>query len=97
MATQDSSGSRSAPSRLNLVRCALTGAVALGAVFVLCWVGTAAGMAGSSHMFISLFTAAPVASAEALGLGLCWALVFGGVSGAFIAAAYTNFGFLDRA
>ena len=82
--------------RLSISRCALTGAVALAALFGLCWLGTAAGLTGSSHMFISLFTMAPIASGAAFGIGLCWSLVFGGVSGALIAIVYNAFSFLAR-
>jgi hypothetical protein len=82
--------------RLGLRRCALTGAVALAALFALCWLGTAAGLTGSSHMFISLFTLAPVASAAAFGIGVCWSLLFGAISGALIAIVYNASSFLGR-
>jgi hypothetical protein len=98
MAAQEIHVSNPAPSRtqLSIGRCILTGAVALAALFALCWLGTAAGLTGSSHMFVSLFTLAPIASAAALGSGLCWSFVFGGVSGALIAFAYNAFSFLAR-
>ena len=98
MATQDVHISNPASSliRLSIRRCALTGAVALAALFGLCWLGTAAGLTGSSHMFISLFTLAPIASGAAFEIGLCWSLVFGGVSGALIAIVYNASSFLAR-
>ena len=86
----------SSQMRLGLLRCTLTGAVALAALFALCWLGTAAGLTGSSHMFVSLFTLAPVASAAAFGIGLCWSFVFGGVSGVLLAIVYNAFSFLAR-
>ena len=82
--------------RLGLLRCTLTGAVALAALFTLCWLGTAAGLTGSSHMFVSLFTLAPIASGAAFGIGLCWSFVFGAVAGALIAMVYNAFSFLAR-
>lgn len=84
------------PTRLNLLRCALTGAATLGVLFAVCWAATLVGMTGPSHMFIALFTTAPVASTAALGIGLCWSLVFGAASGALVAVAYNSFGFLGR-
>ena len=83
-------------TRLGLRRCALTGASVLVVLFGLCWIGTAVGLTGSSHMFVSLFTLAPVASTVALGFGLCWSFVFGGVTGALIAVVYNAFSFLGR-
>ena len=47
-------------------------------------------------MFISLFTLAPIASGAAFGIGLCWSLVFGGISGALIAIVYNASDFLVR-
>ncbi|WP_372783296.1 hypothetical protein [Phenylobacterium sp.] len=98
MAAQDilPPGGALTPARLGLSRCALTGAVVVGALFALCWIGVAAGLASPSHMFISLFTVAPIASAAALGIGLCWSLVFGALSGALIAVVYNASSFLGR-
>lgn len=98
MVAQDIHVSNAASSqmRLGIRRCALTGAVALAALFALCWLGTAVGLTGSSHMFVSLFTLAPIASGAAFGIGLCWSLVFGGISGALIAIVYNAFSFLAR-
>ena len=50
----------------------------------------------SSHMYIALFTTAPVGSAAALGVGLGWSLGFGALGGALIALAYNALAFLDR-
>ena len=82
--------------RLPVVRCAAAGAVALGALFVLCWIGAALGWTNASHMYISLFTPAPVGSTAALGVGLCWSLVFGALAGALIALAFNVLAFLER-
>jgi hypothetical protein len=88
--------SEASHSRLSATRCALTGAVVLVILFAACWVAAAAGLAGGSHMYISIFTLAPVASLAALGVGLCWSVVFGAATGALIAVAYNAFGFIER-
>jgi hypothetical protein len=82
--------------RLPLVRCAAAGALALGTLFVLCWIGAALGWADASHMYVSLFTLAPVASTTALGVGLCWSLAFGALGGTLVALAYNALAFLER-
>ena len=82
--------------RLGLLRCVLTGAASVGVFYLLCWVGAAIAMPGPSHMFVSLFTAAPVASGAALGIGLSWAVAFGALAGALIAIIYNALGFIGR-
>ena len=81
---------------LPTIRCAATGAIVGGVVFGLCWIGAAMGWLVSSHMYIALFTTAPVGSAAALGVGLGWSLGFGALGGALIALAYNALAFLDR-
>ncbi len=83
-------------ARLPLVRCAGAGAVALGALFVLCWIAAALGWASGSHMYVSLFTLAPVGSTMALAAGLCWSLGFGALGGALVALAFNALAFLER-
>ena len=82
--------------RLPLVRCAAAGAIALGALFVLCWIAAALGWANASHMYVSLFTLADVGSTAALAAGLCWSLAFGALAGALIALAFNALSFLGR-
>lgn len=82
--------------RLPVVRCAAAGAVALGALFVLCWIAASFGWANASHMYLSLFTLAPAASTTALGTGLCWSLGFGALGGALVALAFNALAFLER-
>ena len=82
--------------RLPVVRCAAAGAIALGALFVLCWIGAALGWANASHMYVSRFTLAPAGSTTALGVGLCWSLAFGALGGALIALAFNALAFLER-
>ena len=81
---------------LSLSRCAVTGGLTLALVFALCWVAAAAGYLPGAHMFVSLFTAQPVASTAALGLGLLSSLGSGLVVGAIWALIYNAFAFLER-
>ena len=84
--------------KLSVMRLALTGAVTLAVLFLLCWLGAVAWSGGGlSHMFIALFTAAPVTSLLALSQGLCWAAIFGGLSGAVLALSYNGLSFVDEA
>ena len=80
--------------RLGVAQCAATGAVIVGAAYFLCWLGAAAGWLSASHMFISIFTTAPVASVAALAAGLICAVMTGVIGGALIAVAYNAFSFL---
>ncbi len=74
-------------SRLDIVRCASTGAFATLLMFLLCWVATAL-YAPLAHSFISLFTIRPVGSTDALWMGSLSAFIFGGVAGGFVAHCY---------
>jgi hypothetical protein len=82
--------------RLPILRSSATAAAVLGAIFLLCWVGAALGWLSASHMYLALFTSAPPASLAALGAGLGWSIVFGGLAGALVALAYNAFSFLER-
>ena len=82
--------------RLGIFRLTITGAISLAALFGLCWIGTAVTNVQFSHMFIALFTTAPVESAAALAQGLCSSLLFGALAGLLIAWSYNHLGFLDR-
>jgi hypothetical protein len=82
--------------RLGVLRCAVTGAVVLGLIYILCWAGAALGITNVSHMYIELFTTAPTPSGAALATGLAWSLAFGAVTGALLAVVYNAGGFLDR-
>jgi hypothetical protein len=84
------------PSRLNIVRVTGAGAVTMFILFVSCWLGTAFTSLRLSHMFIELFTAAPVTSVNALAEGMCWSLVFGALTGFLLAWSYNQLAFLSR-
>lgn len=77
--------------KLGVWRCAATSAAVLGVLFLVCWLAAAfAGLRGS-HMFIAIFTRAPVQSSAALAEGLCWSLLFGAATGALVAIFYNLF------
>jgi|SRR6476646_2442754 len=81
---------------LSILRTTIAGATSLAALFVLCWIGAAVTNLQLSHMFIALFTTAPVESLAALAIGLCSSLLFGALAGLLIAWSYNLLGFLDR-
>ena len=81
---------------LGVFRCAVTLGLTLGVAFALCWVAAASGILPGAHMFISLFTAQPVASTAALGFGLLSSLGAGLVAGAIAALIYNALAFLQR-
>ncbi len=74
-------------SKLGVWRLAAAGAVTLTVLFVLCWLAALTDWP-VAHMWIQLFTKAPVDSTAALGEGVLWSVIFGGVSGAILACAY---------
>ena len=92
MATTASEGGR----KLSVVRLALTGAIAAGIFFLLCWVGAFLPIGPATHAYIQLFTNAEMGTALALVQGLCWSLVFGLVAGTLVALVYNALGALDR-
>lgn len=81
--------------RLGVLRCTIAGALVLAVQFVLCWIG-ALFIASQTHMFVELFTAQPVASTAALGIGTIWAGVFGAITGFLVAVIYNVLASLDR-
>jgi hypothetical protein len=83
--------------KLNIWRCAATGAAVLGVLFLVCWLAVAFTGLRGSHMFIEIFTRSPVQSPAALAEGLCWSLVFGAATGALTAIFYNLFDSRPRA
>ena len=81
--------------RVNVVRFALTGALASTVFFVLCWLGALLPFGPATHMYLQLFTNSDVSSGAALFQGVCWSLVFGLVAGALIAFFYNSLALLD--
>jgi hypothetical protein len=82
--------------RLSPLRCAFTGATVLAILYVACWVAAALGFSGGSHLYLSIFTLAPIASLTTLCVGVGWSIVFGAVTGALTAVTYNAFGFAEN-
>jgi len=74
--------------KASILRFAVAGAISLILLFALCWVGALVWPSAFSHLFITLFTAAPMTSALALGQGFCSALIFGFLAGGILAWSY---------
>jgi hypothetical protein len=96
MASQSLSESGSGSGKIGVVRLALTGAIASAVFFALCWVGTFLPIGPATHMYLQLFTSAPLTSGAALVQGLCWSAAFGAIAGGLIGFTYNLFGALDR-
>ena len=82
-------------ANLSVRRLAATGAVGATLIFVLCWLGTFLPFSSPTHAFIGLFTPADMQSGRALVEGSFWSFLFGGLSGALIAAIYNMFAGLE--
>ena len=82
--------------RANVLRFALTGALAAGIFYVICWLGAFLPIGPATHMYLTLFTSAEISSSLALVQGLCWSLAFGLIAGALIAFIYNLLAPLDR-
>jgi hypothetical protein len=76
--------------KASVIRFAVTGAMTLIILFVLCWLGAAIWPAAFTHAYIALFTSAPMTSWLALGQGVCSALLFGFFAGAVLAWSYNS-------
>lgn len=82
--------------RIGIARLALTGAMFMGLFYVLCWSGAALGIVPVSHMYLQLFSSAPMPSTAMLVEGAIWSFVFGSLAGTLIAVLYNALGSLDR-
>ena len=82
--------------RANVLRLALTGALAAGVFYVICWVGAFLPIGPATHMYLALFTSAEINSSLALIQGLSWSLGFGLIAGTLIAFIYNLLAPLDR-
>lgn len=97
MATTDKATTTVGGRKLELVRVALTGALASAIFYALCWVGALIPNLGSAtHRYLQLFTNAELSSGTALVQGALWSLIFGFIAGALIAVIYNALAFLDR-
>jgi hypothetical protein len=88
--------SRSEAHTISIARMGVTGALTGATLFVVCWIGVFVPFSSPTHAFISLFTNSPVSSAQALWEGLCWSLLFGGLTAALFAFIYNATRTLDR-
>ena len=95
MATTTNETNRSS-GKANVLRFALTGALAAGIFYVICWLGAFLPIGPATHMYLALFTSAEINSGLALVQGLCWSLGFGLIAGSLIAFIYNLLGSLDR-
>lgn len=95
MATTTIETNRSS-GRANVLRFALTGAIAAGIFYVICWLGAFLPIGPAPHMYLALFTSAEITSSLALVQGLCWSLGFGLIAGSLIAFIYNLLARLDR-
>ena len=82
--------------RANVLRFAVTGALAAAIFYAICWLGAFLPIGPATHMYLQLFTSADINSGLALVLGLCWSLAFGLIAGALIAFIYNLLAPLDR-
>ena len=83
-------------AKANVLRLALTGALAAGVFYTVCWLGAFLPLGPATHMYIKLFTNAEINSIVALVQGLCWSIAFGLIAGALIAFFYNLLAPLDR-
>lgn len=83
--------------RLGVLRLALTGALAAGVFYSLCWIGTLVpNLSPVTHMYLRLFTDADLSSLTALLQGVLWSFVFGLIAGALVAFIYNALVTVDR-
>lgn len=81
---------------LGTVRLLLSGAITAAVIFGLCWIGALLAYSGPTHAYVSLFTAAPIASGRAWVEGTAWSLLFGGLSAAVFGLVYNSVAAFER-
>ena len=77
-------------------RLAVTGALAAGLFYILCWIGAQLPLGPATHGYLTLFTNAEITTGRALVEGLIWSVAFGLIAGGLIALIYNALSFLDR-
>ena len=80
----------------SVTRFAVTGAITLIVLFVLCWLGAVLWPGAFTHLFVALFTSAPMTSWLALVEGVCSALLFGFLAGGVLALTYNFTAWSER-
>ena len=82
--------------RFGVLRLALTGAIAAPLFYLFCWIGALLPVSPGTHMYLQLFTAAPINSATALAQGICWSFAFGLITGGLVAVVYNLLAPIER-
>jgi hypothetical protein len=79
------------PGNLPAHRTAVTGALLVGMLFLLCWLAALAGLE-FTHQFLQLFTPDTVGTPGAFTMGILCALLGGAVGGALLAFLWNGVG-----
>ena len=82
--------------RLSIARAAMTGSIALGVLYGLCWLVAMVAGGATGHMVLALFTSFETNPFMALLEGLVWSWVFGSLAGSLIALIYNALVALER-
>ena len=96
MASETLSASSAGYGKVSVLRFMLTGAIASGIFFALCWAGAFLPIGPATHEYLRLFTNAPLASGLGFAQGLCWSVVFGAVAGGLIGFSYNLLGAFEQ-
>lgn len=96
MARMTQECSPSAAAKLSVVRAALTGSIALGVLYGLCWLVALIAGGATGHMYLELFTSFGTNPLMALLEGLVWSWVLGSLAGSLIALIYNALVALER-
>ena len=82
--------------KLSVALAALTGAIALGVLYGLCWLVAMVAGGARGHMYLELFTSFETNPFMALLEGLVWWWAFGSLAGSLIALIYNALVALER-
>ena len=86
----------SSQRKLSVARAALTGSVALGVLYALCWLVVLVAGGAAGHMYLELLTSFETNPFMALLEGLVWSWVLGSLAGSLIALVYNALVALER-
>ena len=86
----------SSQRKLSVVRAALTGSIALGVLYLLCWLVALVAGAAAGRMHLELFTSFGANPFMVLLEGLIWSWVLGSLTGSLIALIYNALVGLER-
>jgi hypothetical protein len=74
----------------------VTGALAAGIFYIICWLAAFLPIGSAPHMYIALLTNAEMTSSAALIQGLSWSIVFGLIAGSLLSLIYNILAPLER-